>query len=280
MIGWVYTLLASSFVFAVFALQVAALNRWAATAAKVVAEWHLAVAARTPSEQGSDVLPALDLPPMPFLSLAPGVLGTLAVGTATAWSFRSARRNELHLERRREAVQEAEEALEHHLRGDQDGEGQRKPAAGEEAPHLALAHLWAVTHRRLDLYHNIALEQSKKSFRNAQGAMVTGFILLAGCVIVAVTSSTTAGAVAAGSLGAVAAGLAGYVARTFVRSQEVAATHLRTYFDQPVEFSRYLAAERLVAEATLSAHQREKLVAVLVRAMVAGPPGPTPGGSA
>lgn len=33
----------------------------------------------------------------------------------------------------------------------------------------------------------------------------------------------------------------------FARSQEAAATHLRPYVDQPLEFSEYPAAERLVA---------------------------------
>lgn len=56
----------------------------------------------------------------------------------------------------------------------------------------------------------------------------------------------------------------------FVRSQEMAAGHLRAYFDQPLEFSRYLAAEWLVAEAELSGEQRAAIVAELVRAM-AGP---------
>lgn len=223
----------------------------------------------------------------------------LLYGGAAKRRLRAARRR-VRIEESRQAVQRAEEDLEHNLRGGPavtvsgDGNrihvlpqprtpahdeptGARRPGqAGDEAPHLALAQLWAVTHRRLDLYHNIALEQSHKAFRNAQGAMAIGFVLLAACVVTAVTASTTAGAVAAGSLGAVAAGLAGYVARTFVRSQEAAAAHLRTYFDQPVEFSRYLAAERLVAETTLSAQQREELVAVLVRAMVAGPSGTPP----
>ncbi|MFG3369578.1 hypothetical protein ACIPWY_31425 [Streptomyces sp. NPDC090032] len=72
----------------------------------------------------------------------------------------------------------------------------------------------------------------------------------------ALRASTTAGSVVAGGLGAVAAGLSGYVSRTFVRSQEASAGHLRAYFDQPLEFSRYLAAERLVADSNLSDEQR------------------------
>ncbi|MEV7111131.1 hypothetical protein [Streptomyces anulatus] len=84
-------------------------------------------------------------------------------------------------------------------------------------------------------------------------------------------------AIVAGGLGAVSAALAGYVAKTFVRSQEAAATHLRSYFDQPLELSRYLAAERLVADGELSQEQRGEILSALVQAMVAGPqPAPAP----
>ncbi|NJQ16044.1 TRADD-N-associated membrane domain-containing protein [Streptomyces bohaiensis] len=136
---------------------------------------------------------------------------------------------------------------------------------------LALAELWGVTHRRLDLYHSIALDQARTAFRNAQMAMAVGFLLLVVGGATAVTAPTTAGAVVAGSMGAVAAALAAFVNRAFVRSQEAAASQLRSYFDQPVEFSRYLAAERLVAEGDLTSAQRGEIMAALVGAVVAGP---------
>ncbi|MEU9447016.1 hypothetical protein AB0D42_40700 [Streptomyces sp. NPDC048304] len=136
---------------------------------------------------------------------------------------------------------------------------------------LTLPELWAVTHRRLDLYHEIALGQAARSFRNAQVAMVIGFLLLGGFVVVALHASTTAGSVVAGGLGAVAAALAGYVSRTFIRSQEAAAGHLRAYFHQPLESSRYLAAERLVADAALGEERRAEVLGRLVEAMVSGP---------
>ncbi|WP_367039632.1 hypothetical protein [Streptomyces sp. Je 1-332] len=147
----------------------------------------------------------------------------------------------------------------------------RLRSAATGTPRLTLPELWTVTHRRLDLYHEIALGQAARSFRNAQVAMVLGFVLLVAFVVVALQASTTAGSVVAGGLGAVAAGLAGYVSRTFVRSQEAAAGHLRAYFDQPLEFSRYLAAERLVADSKLSDEQRAGVVTALAQAMIAGP---------
>ncbi|MBK3625692.1 hypothetical protein JHN59_12735 [Streptomyces sp. MBT49] len=151
------------------------------------------------------------------------------------------------------------------------------PSAGtsreldQQQTRLTLSELWAVTHRRLDHYHGIALGQAKQSFLNAQIAMGIGFILLVGFAAVAWNASTVAGSVVAGGLGAVSAALAGYVSRTFIRSQEAAAGHLRAYFDQPLEFSRYLAAERLMADAGLSDERRAEVLSLLVQAMIAGP---------
>ncbi|UXY20745.1 hypothetical protein N8I84_20105 [Streptomyces cynarae] len=141
---------------------------------------------------------------------------------------------------------------------------------------LTLSELWTVTHRRLDHYHGIALGQAKQSFLNAQIAMGLGFALLIGFVIVALNASTVAGSIVAGGLGAVSAALAGYVSRTFIRSQEAAAGHLRAYFDQPLEFSRYLAAERLMADAGLSEEHRAEVLSLLVQTMITGPVDPSP----
>ncbi|MEV8404284.1 ATP-binding protein [Streptomyces niveus] len=170
--------------------------------------------------------------------------------------------------RTRERVRQAEAELEDELRSRHTDSSE---AEAEDEARLTLSALWAVTHRRLDHYHSIALGQAAKSFRNAQIAMAIGFVLLVGFAIVGLLASTTAGAVVAGALGAVSAALAGYVSRTFVKSQETAAGHLRAYFDQPLEFSRYLAAERLIADARLEAGQRVEIVGALVQAMIAGP---------
>lgn len=160
-----------------------------------------------------------------------------------------------------------------------DQTSEQRPAEDDDGtppaqPLLTLAELWTVTHSRLDLYHEIATGQARRSFRNAQAAMIIGFLLLIVFVAVALQASTTAGSVVAGGLGAVSAALSGFVARTFVKSQETAAAHLRAYFDQPLEFSRYLAAERLVADSALSEEQRAEVVTALVQAMVTPPSTP------
>ncbi len=134
---------------------------------------------------------------------------------------------------------------------------------------LTLPALWEVTHSRLDLYHQIATGQARRSFVTAQVAIGAGFVLLIVFAILAVQTHTTAGAITTGALGAVSAALAGYISRTFVRSQESAAAHLRAYFDQPLEFSKYLAAERLLASnAGLESDQHSAILTALVQAIV------------
>jgi hypothetical protein len=133
---------------------------------------------------------------------------------------------------------------------------------------LTLAALWDLTHGRLDLYHTIVTRQARRSFWAAQAAMGVGFVLLVVFAIVAAQAKTTTAAISTGSLGAVGAAFAAYIGRTFIRSQESAASHLRAYFDQPLELSRYLAAERLLADgADLTAEQRAAILSTLVQAI-------------
>ncbi|ALV48132.1 hypothetical protein ASR50_34465 [Streptomyces sp. 4F] len=199
----------------------------------------------------------------------------------------------------RERVREAERDVEGALRGSQAifantgtmrvrlipapadgdaGEPQREEdaAALEERRDLALSRLWRLTQARLDLYHTIATTQARRSFVSAQFAMVAGFFMLTAFVVLALNVSSTSGAIVAGGLGAVSAALAGFISKTFVKSQQTAAEHLKAYFDQPLEFSRYLAAERLLADANLPDEQRAEVVAALVQTVAAGPAGAAP----
>ena len=133
---------------------------------------------------------------------------------------------------------------------------------------LTLAALWDLTHKRLDLYHQIVTRQARRSFGAAQAAIIIGFILLVVLAVLAAQAKTTSAAISAGGSGAVGAAFSAYIGRTFIRSQESAADHLRTYFDQPLELSRYLAAERLLANAAdLSAQQRADILGTLVQAI-------------
>jgi hypothetical protein len=152
------------------------------------------------------------------------------------------------------------------------GQGEApEPGTSPSVALLSLSALWEATHARLHLYHDLALRQAGESFRSAKWAMWAGFVALGGFVLAALWASTTAGSIVAGGLGAVAAGLAGFIGKTFVRSQEMSAEHLRSYFDQPLEHARYLAAERLIADAKLSDEQRAEILTALVTAMVSSP---------
>lgn len=139
---------------------------------------------------------------------------------------------------------------------------------------LALPALWKVTHARLGQYHVTAVGQAKRAFRNAQYAMGAGFVLLAVFVYAAFNAKSATASATAGVLGAVAAALAGYIARTFIRSQEMTSQALHRYFEEPLVLSRYLAAERLVRDAGISEEKKADLLYAIVHSMITGePPG-------
>ncbi|MEU7173987.1 MULTISPECIES: TRADD-N-associated membrane domain-containing protein [Micromonospora] len=156
-------------------------------------------------------------------------------------------RDRLLLAKAKKEVRKAEDALVEH----------------KTSAELDLVSLWALTHRRLDYYHELATRQADTSFRNAQFAMTAGFAILALAVVLMLLPTSTAGRLIMGSLGAVAALLGGYIGNTFLRSQENAASHLRAYFLQPLEFSRYLVAERLAA--SLSTENRDSGFLEIIR---------------
>lgn len=133
---------------------------------------------------------------------------------------------------------------------------------------LSLPTLWRVTNTQLEYYHQIVTSQARRSFRNAQGAMVVGFGPLVVLAIVAIGAHTVTSSIIAGSLGIASAAFSAFLSRTFIRSQEGAASQLRTYFDQPLELSRYLAAERLLGEMnSISSEEKGKVAVELVRAI-------------
>lgn len=213
-------------------------------------------------------------------------IGLILMTLVAVWTWSATDRSRVREAASRQRVRDAERDFEDALRAGQispqvtPDEGRVAPSEplgraelvqGLRAGDLALPELWAVTHTRLDHYHEIALGQARRSFRNAQVAMALGFSLLVAFVLVALNAGTTTGAVVAGGLGAVSAALAGYVSRTFVLSQQAAASHLRAYFDQPLEFSRYLAAERIVKDADLDQAQRAEVLTTLVQSIVAHP---------
>jgi len=59
-----------------------------------------------------------------------------------------------------------------------------------------------------------------------------------------------------------------YVGNTFMKSQEAAAAQLRAYFLRPLEFSKYLAAERIIE--LLDEKDRMSSVRLLIEAIATG----------
>lgn len=152
-----------------------------------------------------------------------------------------------------------------HHRLEQAEEGLR--TASEGASESDFFQLWNVNQKRLDYYHEIATAQARQSFRNAQYAMIVGFAVIVVAAVAIVRAQNSTGAAIAGALGAVGAGLAAYVGRTFVKAQEESANHLRSYFAQPLELSRYLIAERLLDKASIDSRDaaaKEVALAILL----------------
>jgi len=138
----------------------------------------------------------------------------------------------------------------------------------------AFVSLWQVTQKRLDYYHQIATSQSRQSFLYGQVAAAIGLAIVLLCALIAAFANSTAGSVTTGLLGVTGAGLAGYIGATFMRSQDTASQQLRAYFAQPLEFSRFLAAERLLPSIT-DVEAREAATAQLISVIAASvrPPG-------
>jgi hypothetical protein len=86
-------------------------------------------------------------------------------------------------------------------------------------------------------------------------------------VIAGFAASPTA-SVAAGLVGIAGGGLGAYAGNTFMKSQETAARQLREYFLQPLEFSKYLAAERILE--LLDEKDRMASVRLLIEAIATG----------
>jgi hypothetical protein len=135
-----------------------------------------------------------------------------------------------------------------------------------EEDQLRFGTLWNLTQERLRVYHEIATRQANASFRNAQYAIVAGFAVIIIGAFAVLFAKNIAASIVVGTLGTVGAALSAYIGKTFLRLQENAASHLRSYFDQPQEQFRYLSAERLLKNLN-TAEERSAAVAELMRSI-------------
>jgi hypothetical protein len=135
---------------------------------------------------------------------------------------------------------------------------------------LELRDLWVLNQKRLDLYHQIATNQAKNSFRNAQLAAGIGFLILVGSAAFVWFSNSKVTAITNGAIGVFGGALGAYIGGTFMKAQHGAAEQLRQYFDHPLELSKILIAERLIEN--LPVDQRSDSVQRLTQTIVTGRP--------
>lgn len=140
--------------------------------------------------------------------------------------------------------------------------------------------LWKESQERLKYYHEIAMDQSRRSFRAGQLAAILGLAAVLAIGWFAVQADTATAAAAAAALGASAAALSGYIGATFVKTQIIATEQLRSYFAQASDSWRFLSSERLLDQVKDPA-ARDAAAAALVRDVSSQPatatsPNPNP----
>jgi hypothetical protein len=135
-----------------------------------------------------------------------------------------------------------------------------------ERQETTLATLWTQTEKHLDYYHTVLITQARQSFRNTQLAMCIGFMLPVAAGILALTNSNSTKSLASASLGVMGSASALYLGRTFIRSQDAAASHLRGYFNHPRQLSRFLVAERLIEK--LGEGERDAALNQLIKSVI------------
>lgn len=103
-----------------------------------------------------------------------------------------------------------------------------------------------------------------------QIAAGAGFFVIIIAAFIAGFSRSTAAAIASGITGVAGGGLGAYIGSTFMKSQDTASAQLRAYFSQPLEFSKYLAAERLLN--FIDKGDRTAAVNTMITSIMGGPP--------
>lgn len=118
----------------------------------------------------------------------------------------------------------------------------------DERERAEFRRLWDEAQARLAKYHELAVIQGRQSFRMLLLFSALGFGLLGFVVWRATAVDTTAGGIALGAASAAGGALTAFISRTFMRAYRDANERLIDYFAEPLDMSRLLAAERLLAE--------------------------------
>lgn len=170
-------------------------------------------------------------PPMEFFALIAVIYLVVCAGFFHKWIVARHMRD-LDDRRKLERLQESEaDLVSGGLRGD-----------------FEFANLWALTQKRLDLYHEIATRQSARSFHASQGVMVAGFAALLILGTIASMSPNGTASIAVGGVAVAGGAMSAFLSATFLKSQTASSAQLQQFFSQPVELTRVLSAERLVSQ--------------------------------
>lgn len=111
-----------------------------------------------------------------------------------------------------------------------------------------LVTLMELNQDQIKTYHDIVTEQADKSFKSARNAMTAGLVLLVAAAAGGVKVPIEEIRWFIGALSLFSTVFSAYLSRTYLMLYRESISQLNRYFDQPVQNSYYLTAERLAAE--------------------------------
>lgn len=111
---------------------------------------------------------------------------------------------------------------------------------------LDLPSLWAINQDRIEYYHGIARAQAENSYKMAQLAGLAGFVAVIALGVLAAFAANGTASIAAAAVGVAGAAMSAYIGATFLKIQAEASNQFRQFFQEPVDFSKLLGAERLI----------------------------------
>ncbi|WP_263447302.1 hypothetical protein [Streptomyces olivaceus] len=110
-----------------------------------------------------------------------------------------------------------------------------------------LVTLMELNQDQIKTYHDIVTEQAEKSFKSARNAMTAGLLLLVAAAAGGVKVPVEEIRWFIGALAMFSTMFSAYLSRTYLMLYRESISQLNRYFDQPVQNSYYLTAERLAA---------------------------------
>ncbi|KJL45705.1 hypothetical protein RS82_00067 [Microbacterium trichothecenolyticum] len=168
-----------------------------------------------------------------WLSYLGWLLGGWGIGASVTLPFAVSSRKRAYLQRRKDLRESAE------IIG----------GLTEASSIPTMADLLQLNRREMQKYHDLTTEQATVSFRHSQRAMIGGFIVVVGCIIiVTIPAIPTETKLIVGSVGVISTILSGYITNTFLKSHAASVAQLNRFFTQPLISSYLLTAERVALQ--------------------------------